>query len=158
MMHRCRQTTPTHHGRPTFRRSGARAGQRASAAPLAIANGKQIAGTRAVFRDCLDHYGEMTRRHSLADLRAAAKSMPDDVAMYTFCPGAIRSAIAALAGPAGTNTRAAIVGDCAGHRGALTRQYSLPALVHARHTLPRDVTQHTDCRKGIASQIHTLAR
>jgi hypothetical protein len=112
---------------------------------------------RAVLKDCVAHQGEITKRHSLGALLAARRSMPQDVATYTFCPGGIRSAIAALAGPSGTNTPDAIVADCLTDADfALTHRYSLAALRRARHSLPSVVRRNTDCGRAIGSQINTL--
>ena len=47
--------------------------------------------------------------------------------------------------------------DCLDHRGALTHRYAIAALHRAHATLPPDVNRYTDCARGIASQIHTLA-
>jgi hypothetical protein len=109
-----------------------------------------------VLRDCVNH-GEITRKFSLRNLRAAQRHIPQDVATYTSCPSAVESAIAALSGPAGKNTTGAIVADCVRHKGgALTRRYELAALRRARHSLPPDVAKYTPCAHTIASQINTL--
>lgn len=131
-----------------------------AASPTAIATGEKKPRPTSVIldpvvRDCLNH-GGITRAFSLGDLRATLRHMPRNVAKYTFCPGDVESAIAALSGPAGKNTSAAILADCLHSKsGALTHRYELAVLRRARHSLPADLATY-NCRHAIADQINTL--
>jgi hypothetical protein len=111
--------------------------------------------TNAVIHDCLDH-NELTRHFSLTELRVALHKLGPVVIKYTFCGQAVRSGIAALEGPAGRDTVAAVTLDCKSHRGALTHQYSLTVLRSARQALPIHPASDEACREGIASQLSTV--
>jgi hypothetical protein len=64
---------------------------------LAELGGRRGKGTvKAVIADCSNH-GRLTRSYSATILRRAAEGLPGDVAQYTTCPQAIRSARAVAA-------------------------------------------------------------
>lgn len=115
----------------------------------------QPSGAHAVLRDCLDH-GQITRAFSLRALRAARRDLGPDVARYTFCPGAIRSAISGHVGPPGPQRVQAILRDCVAHRGALIHRYMAIDLRRAKRDVPGDVAAYTHCAQGITSQLTNL--
>jgi len=123
---------------------------------VATATASTGAGGQRVLRDCLDH-NEITQYFSVSALRSAQRNLAPPVKKYTFCPGAISSAIAATEGQPGANTSAAVLRDCNAHKGALTHSYGHSTLHRAYISIPPDVARYTDCAKGIASQIHSLA-
>lgn len=127
----------------------------AAFAPAPAARSDTVVSPGRVIRDCAEH-GRLTQRYALAELRRVKRHLPVDVAKYTFCRGAVRSAIAAQAGRPGTRSHAAVVRDCVAHRGAVTHRYPLALLRSVRRTLPYDVARYTDCADGIATQIHQL--
>jgi hypothetical protein len=111
---------------------------------------------QAVITNC-DRHGddEITKRFSLSALRAAKREMPGDHRLYTHCLGAVKTALASLAGPARPGSVEQIRRDCADD-GSLEYLYELATLRAARHNLPQDLAMYTGCSGLIGTEIHMI--
>lgn len=128
----------------------------ATAAPSAVsaATKAKPATAKAIVKDCAKD-GEISRKYRLADLKKA-RTEAKKAKKTAVCGVAINSAIAGLSGKKGKNSVAAVVKECGGKTGALTKKYKAATLRKALKTLPDDIADYTNCDAAIASQLNTV--
>lgn len=117
------------------------------AAAVTVAPPKQPASS-SVMRDCTEHFGVVTQRHSRTALINAYRALPDTEKLFD-CGQGIASALA-LKRTRGTAGQ--VIDDCLNHGGRLTRAYSPAALLRARRRATREQLAETRCLIGISTQ------
>jgi hypothetical protein len=109
-----------------------------------------------IARDCQEHRGTLSRPYPLRHLRAAHRAFWERGLELQSCGQAVASQIALKVGKPGRPRVAAVLEDCLGHGGRLTRRYSLETLERVPGAMTETMRTETRCLVGVYSQRNAL--